>query len=83
MHPMDRESHEYFKPSWGPDGTLICALTGNATTLAQRNLQQENGILVHRKGSFAYEGKDLAFAKFFFSGTVWLPLVLSAIRRVN
>ncbi|KAI9780769.1 MAG: Nuclear pore complex protein Nup98-Nup96 [Geoglossum umbratile] len=76
MHPMDRESHEYFKPSWGPDGTLICALTGNATTSAKRNSQRENGILIHRMGSFAYEGKDLAFAKFIFSG-INIPKPLS------
>ncbi|KAH0544545.1 hypothetical protein FGG08_001317 [Glutinoglossum americanum] len=68
MHPMDRTSHEYFKPSWGSDGTLICALTGNSMSIVRKNSHHENGILVHQKGAFAYEGKDLAFAKFVFPG---------------
>ncbi|KAI9867781.1 MAG: Nuclear pore complex protein Nup98-Nup96 [Trichoglossum hirsutum] len=69
MHTMDRASHEHFKPSWGPDGTIICALTGNTTAIIRKDSQHEDGILAHRKRSFAYEGKDLSFAKFVFTST--------------
>ncbi|KAH0556405.1 hypothetical protein GP486_005674 [Trichoglossum hirsutum] len=69
MHTTDRASHEHFKPSWGPDGTIICALTGNAMAIPRKDSQREDGILVHRKRIFAHEGMDLSFAKFAFAGT--------------
>lgn len=66
MTDNDRAFHDSLKPSWGPDGTLVYALSSNAKPLGRssRRANERDGLLTIQKGSVVSENRDVRFAKF-------------------
>ncbi|KAF2104111.1 hypothetical protein NA57DRAFT_50958 [Rhizodiscina lignyota] len=57
MSETEKAFHLSNKPSWGPDGTLVYAIPGNAKKL-------RGGPVVNLKDSLVGEYKDIRFARF-------------------
>lgn len=66
MTEHDRAFHDSMKPSWGPDGTLVYAVSSNAKPLgrASRRARERDGLLTIQKGGVVSESRDVQFAKF-------------------
>lgn len=61
------------KPSWGPDGTLVYAVSSNTKPFGRSSRQacERDGLLTIQKGGVVSESRDVRFAK--FSNEVGLP----------
>jgi nuclear pore complex protein Nup98-Nup96 len=66
MNENDRAFHDSMKPSWGPDGTLVYAVSSNAKPLTRssRRARDKDGLLTIQKGGVVSESRDVRFAKF-------------------
>lgn len=54
---------EFYKPSWGPDATLLYAIPGKFDRSRRRSAQTD-AILSVQKGGIMSEGRNIRFAKF-------------------
>jgi hypothetical protein len=66
MNGKDRAFHDSMKPSWGPDGTLVYAVSSNAKPFGRssRRARERDGLLTIQKGGVVSESRDVRFAKF-------------------
>lgn len=66
MTEDDRAFHDSMKPSWGPDGTLVYAVSSNAKpyTKSSRRARDKDGLLDIQQGGVVSESRDVRFAKF-------------------
>ena len=66
MATDDRAFHDSMKPSWGPDGTLVYAVSSNGKPFGRssRGARERDGILTIQKGAVVSESRDVRFAKF-------------------
>ena len=66
MTASDRAFHDSMKPSWGPDGTLVYAVSSTAKPLGRssRQARDRDGLLNIQKGGIVSESRDVRFAKF-------------------
>ncbi|KAL8734462.1 MAG: hypothetical protein Q9181_003165 [Wetmoreana brouardii] len=63
MNEDDQQWHDSFKPSWGPEGTLLYAIAGT-TGPSQESKTQTDSILRDTKTKLVSEGRDVRFVKF-------------------
>lgn len=63
MTEVDRVFHQSFKPSWGPESTLLYAMPTKIDLSKSKSAQNEPQFL-DQKGCFISEGKDVRLAKF-------------------
>lgn len=61
--PIEVEFHDSYKPSWGPEGTLLYAIPGKVD-ISRNKSTQPDAILGVQKGVIVSEGRDIRFAKF-------------------
>jgi nuclear pore complex protein Nup98-Nup96 len=66
MTESDRAFHESMRPTWGPDGTLVYAVTSNPQPFGKssRRARERDGLLTIQKGGVVSESRDVRFAKF-------------------
>lgn len=66
MDDKERAYHDSFKPSWGPDGTLVYAAPPNTKPFGRssRRVRDSDGLLTVQKGGVVSENRDVRFAKF-------------------
>jgi nuclear pore complex protein Nup98-Nup96 len=66
MTESDRAFHESMRPTWGPDGTLVYAVTSNLQPFGKssRRARERDGLLTIQKGGVVSESRDVRFAKF-------------------
>ena len=66
MDDDERAFHDSFKPSWGPDGTLVYAAPPNTNPFGRssRRIRHEDDLLDIQKGGVVSENRDVHFAKF-------------------
>lgn len=66
MKEIEKEFHNSMKPNWGPDGTLVYAVSSNAKPLSRssRRVRDKDGLLTIQKGGVVSESRDIHFAKF-------------------
>jgi nuclear pore complex protein Nup98-Nup96 len=66
MTENDHAFHDSMKPSWGPGGTLVYAVSSNAKPLTRssRRARDKDGLLTVQKGEVVSERRDVRFAKF-------------------
>jgi nuclear pore complex protein Nup98-Nup96 len=65
MTDMEAAFHDSFKPTWGPDGTLVYAPPpNNKFGRSSRRARERNGILTIQKGAIVSANRDIRFAKF-------------------
>lgn len=63
MSDVDRQYHESYKPTWGPQSTLLYAMPSNGGLTRSRSSQAKN-IVIDQTTSLASAGKNIRFAKF-------------------
>ena len=63
MSETEREYHESYKPSWGPEATLLYAMPSKIK-LSRRKFTPTNAVINDLKGTFVSEDRDIRFAKF-------------------
>ena len=63
MNELDQEFHESYKPTWGPENTLLYAMPSRLGSV-QDKYAQKHSVLNDIKGTFVSEGRDIRFAKF-------------------
>lgn len=64
MDKSDRAFHDSQKPSWGPDGTLIYARTGEGRPLKGGASTRMSDPVLEQKDVLVSEGKDICFVNF-------------------
>lgn len=72
MDAIEHAFHNSFKPSWGPDSTLVYAAPPNTKPFGRssRRARDGDGLLAIQKGGVVSESRDIRFAK--FSNEVYL-----------
>jgi len=66
MTDFDLAFHDSLKPNWGPDGTLVYAVSSNARPFGKssRRARERNGLLTIQKGGVISQSRDVRFARF-------------------
>ena len=82
MNEMDRKYHESYKPSWGPEATLLYAMPSKVNLLPMKSTQTD-AIMNDVKGTFVSEGRDVHFAKFAVTTQVRTPVLPSRSTTKN
>jgi nuclear pore complex protein Nup98-Nup96 len=77
MDKSDRAFHDSQKPSWGPDGTLIYARTGEGGALKGGASARMSGSVLEQKDVLVSEGKDICFVNFTTTSDVGFTCIAS------
>ncbi|MCJ1432977.1 Nuclear pore complex protein Nup98-Nup96 [Xylographa pallens] len=63
MNDMDRNFHESYKPSWGPQSRLLYALSGKSGGIQQVS-SKHNSLVKNKYATIVSEGRDIQFSEF-------------------
>lgn len=70
MHGNDQQWHDSFKPSWGPEATLLYASSGNERP-SKRAATNTNNV-IENMTTFVSEARDIQIARFAGTSSVGL-----------
>ena len=76
MSEDSRSQHEPYKPTWGPDSTLLYAIPG-LTDMSRSIPSQADTILTLQKAGIVSGGRAIRFAKFAVTPDVRTRLFVS------